>query len=115
MTRVNDNAFLAYGDRLDRKEKLTGPIYTRAHAKVRYDEIRQAMHGCETLTGLQAYLASIEPEIRQFEQELDYFWHGDGADFAGLSDEMITALEKFRGPIPGSRAAVAHQEEGTGL
>lgn len=115
MTRVNDNAFLAYGDTLHRKEKLSGPIAIRKEAKDAYAEIVSRMHAAETLTGLQDYLASIEPQIRQFEQELDYFWNGDGEDFAGLSEEMIRALEKFRGPIPGSRAAVAHQEEGTGL
>lgn len=115
MTRVNDNTFMAYGEGLHKKEALTGPITTRAKARVIYGEIVSRMHGCETLTGLQAYLASIEPEILQFEQELDYLWNGDGEDFAGLSEEMIRALEKFRGPIPGSRAAVAHQEEGTGL
>jgi hypothetical protein len=115
MTRVNDNSFLVYGDNLHRKEKLTGPVASRKEARDVYSAIVSRMYGCETLAGLQEYLVSIEPTIRQFEQELDYFWNGDGEDFAGLSEEMIRALERFRGPIPGSRAVVAHQEEGTGL
>ncbi|MET0365635.1 MAG: hypothetical protein ABW169_13380 [Sphingobium sp.] len=115
MSYVNSNAFMAYGDTLHRKEALTGPLTSRKEAKEAYAAIVRRIHAATNLRDLQDYLASIEPMIRQFEQELDYLWNGDGEDFAGLSEEMIRALEKFRGPIPGSRAAVANQEEGLGL
>ncbi len=93
---VIPNVYSSYAEKLARPTPLTGPLATRAEARLAYGSIIAKMHACGTLRELQTYLAAEQPVLRQFEKELPFFWQGDGEDFLGLSDEMLMALDKFK-------------------
>lgn len=78
-----------------RPAPLTGPIKTRAEARVRYGEIVRELHACGDSDMLQAFLESISPELDQFRDELPSAWNGDGADFIGLKAEVANAHSRF--------------------
>lgn len=92
--------FAAYGQSVTKPTpppKLTGPIPTRAAARVVYTEIVAELHGCEDTDTLDIYLMTIGEQLIQFERELDFLWAGDGADFAGLNGEIAAAKERVSG------------------
>lgn len=72
-------------------EALTSPMKTRAEARVKYGEIVRELHACGDEDTLNAYLATVNAEIAQFERELPDAWNGDGADFKGLRREIDEA------------------------
>ena len=72
-------------------EALTGPMKTRAEARVKYGEIVRELHACADEDQLEAYLDTAASFIGQFERELPDAWKGDGADFKGLRREIDEA------------------------
>lgn len=76
----------------NRPAPLSGkPYKTRAEARTGYGMIVRELHGCGDLDQLDAYLATIKDEVKQFEMELPDAWAGDGADFIGLEGEVALA------------------------
>lgn len=89
------NPFLAYAEE-GRKptpppKLVAGPMATRAQARTVYAGIVAELAACEDEDTLATYLMTVGEELLQFEQELDFFWSGDGADFAGLNNEIAAA------------------------
>jgi len=76
-------------------DKLVGVTKTRAAARQLYTAIIAELAACEDHDMLDAYLASIAPEIAQFRAELDFLWEGDGEDFPGLENEITAARERI--------------------
>jgi hypothetical protein len=74
-----------------KREPLTGPMKTRAEARLKYGEIVRELNGCADTDMLEAYLASEHEVLAQFEMELPNAWNGDGADFIGLRAEIDAA------------------------
>lgn len=72
-------------------EPLKGFYKTRAEARVGYGEIVRELHACSDEMTLDGYLATIQPQLKQFEEELPDAWNGDGADFLGLRGEIHAA------------------------
>lgn len=83
--------FMTIGEPRSQPPKLTGPVKTRAEARKVYAQIISELTACEDEDTLNAYLMTIGEELIQFENELDYLWSGDGADFLGLSEEIRLA------------------------
>lgn len=77
-----------------RPAPLTGPIATRAQARIIYADIVAELTACEDPDTLATYLFTIGEELLQFEAELDFLWTGDGADFAGLNNEIQRATAR---------------------
>jgi hypothetical protein len=74
-----------------RPAPLTGPIKTRAEARVAYDAIVSDLRTvCDDIE-LEGFLLDMQIHIQQFEQELDFLWNGDGQDFHGLEKEIERA------------------------
>lgn len=94
MSRIHNDPFQAYADKLARPAPLSGPMVTRGEARLVYFQIVQRMHSAQSLAVLNDYLASVEAELRQFQNELPHLWNGDGDDFAGLDDEMRAAIAR---------------------
>ena len=78
----------------ERPKPLTGPIKTRASARVMYNEIVQELHSIGDQTTLEIYLMTISEPIQQFEEELPFLWEGDGFDFKGLQGEIRKAWQR---------------------
>ena len=74
--------------------RLTGPIKTRADARKMYAEIVAELNACEDQSTLETYLFTIGEEVIQFENELDWFWNGDGFEFIGLDQEIKAAWQR---------------------
>lgn len=72
-------------------EPLTGPMKTRADARLKFGEIVRELQACADEDQLNVYLATVNDEIAQFERELPEAWKGDGADFKGLRWEIDQA------------------------
>lgn len=81
-------------------EPLTGPMTTRAEARVKYGEIVRELNACEDDDALSAYLESEKAVIEQFERELPLGWNGDGADYIGLKAEIEAAKIRCMNPEP---------------
>jgi len=96
---MND-PFLNYGidqTKPQRPAPLTGKIKLRADARKIYSEIVAELNACEDRDTLDAYLMTIGEEMLQFEQELSFFWEGDGEDFSGLQNEITRAKARVDG------------------
>lgn len=97
------NPFAAYGvsvTKPDRPAPLTGPMTTRAQARTIYQGIVAELASCADADTLDIYLMTVGEELIQFERELEFLWIGDGADFAGLNNEIAAArarLTSFEG------------------
>lgn len=72
----------------ERPAPLTGPIRTRAEARVKYGEIVDDLRTVTDDVELEGFLMDMQIEIAQFEAELPFFWEGDGQDFVGLEQEI---------------------------
>lgn len=96
MSRVHNDPYQSYADKLARPAPLSGPMVTRGEARLVYFQIVQRMHSASSLADLNDYLASVEGELRQFQKELPHLWNGDGEDFAGLSQEMLDQIERVK-------------------
>ena len=74
-----------------RPAPLTGPIRTRAEARVKYSEIVADLRTVTDEYELDGFLMDMQIEIQQFEDELEFLWNGDGQDFLGLEQEIERA------------------------
>lgn len=83
--------FMTVGEPRERPKPLTGKIKTRAEARAVYAQIVGELNACEDQDTLDIYLMTIGEELIQFENELDFLWRGDGADFVGLEQEIRRA------------------------
>lgn len=81
-------AFMQAYEPRERPAPLTGPIKRRADARIVYARIVQEMGDITDRDTLEIYLLTIGEELIQFENELPFFWEGDGEDFAGLDKEI---------------------------
>lgn len=72
----------------ERPAPLTGPIRTRAEARVKYSEIVADLRTVTDDIELEGFLMDMQIEIAQFEEELPFLWEGDGQDFPGLEQEI---------------------------
>lgn len=71
-----------------RPAPLTGPIRTRAEARIKYSEIVDDLRTVTDDIELEGFLMDMQVEIAQFEDELPFLWEGDGQDFPGLEQEI---------------------------
>lgn len=78
----------------ERPAPLTGPIKTRANARMIYAEIVAELRACGDRETLEIYLMTVSEPLQQFEKELDFLWEGDGADFEGLQGEIRKAWRR---------------------
>lgn len=75
----------------ERPEPLTGPIKTRAEARIKYGEIADDLRSVTDEFELEGFLLDMRVELLQFESELSFLWEGDGLDFIGLEQEIERA------------------------
>jgi hypothetical protein len=95
---ISNDPFAVYGHEATKPQRpipLTGVIKKRADARAIYSEIISELGACEDRDTLDIYLLTIGEELVQFQQELDFFWSGDGADFLGLDREIKAACERL--------------------
>lgn len=83
--------FMSSHEPRERPAPLTGPIKTRAEARVKYSEIVADLRTVTDDSELEGFLMDMQIEIGQFEAELPFFWEGDGDDFIGLEQEIERA------------------------
>ncbi len=81
-------AFMTVEGTPGRPAPLTGPIRTRAEARVKYSEIVADIRTVTDEIELEGFLMDMQIEIAQFEAELPFLWEGDGQDFPGLEQEI---------------------------
>ncbi len=81
-------AFMSVQQPYERPAPLTGPIRTRAEARVKYSEIVADLRTVTDEIELEGFLMDMQIEIAQFETELPFLWDGDGQDFPGLEQEI---------------------------
>ena len=74
-----------------RPEPLTGPIRTRAEARLKYGSIVDDLRTVTDEFELEGFLLDMRVELIQFENELPFLWEGDGQDFPGLENEIERA------------------------
>lgn len=74
--------------------KLTGPIRTRAEARIVYSNIVRELHACDDQDTLEIYLMTVGEELIQFQDELEFLWNGDDDDFPGLDKEIKAAWNR---------------------
>lgn len=74
-----------------RSPPLKGPIKTRAEIRSACGDLVRDLHGCSDHEMLRVVLDINEPLIGQVEDECEFFWLGDGADFIGLKAEIEAA------------------------
>lgn len=86
--------FMSTHEPQSRPAPLTGPIKTRANARVVYAEIVSELRACDDKDTLEIYLMTVSEPLQQFEQELDFLWNGDGEDFGGLQEEIRKAWRR---------------------
>lgn len=72
-------------------EPLTGPMKTRAEARVKYGDIVRDLHACGDPEMLSAFIQSESDVLSQFERELPQAWNGDGMELLGLRQEIANA------------------------
>ena len=80
----------AYPER-KRPEPLTGPMRTRAEARAVYGEVVEELNACGDQETLEVFLMTASEPLIQFENELPFYWEGDGQDFLGLAEEIRRA------------------------
>lgn len=78
----------------ERPAPLTGPLKTRAEARLKYAEIVAEMEGIGDRDTLEIFLMTVREPLIQFEDELPFLWEGDGKDFAGLDKEIKKAWRR---------------------
>ena len=81
-------------DERTKTERLTGPLKTRASARIVYQEIVAELQACGDQATLEAYLMTASEPIQQFEDELPFLWEGDGLHFEGLKGEIRKAWQR---------------------
>lgn len=90
--------FAAYGAEATKPGRpaplVAGPMTTRAQARTVYAGIIAELAACDDRDALDLYLMTIGEELIQFERELEFLWTGDGADFAGLDNEIRRAVAR---------------------
>jgi len=69
-------------------EKLKGPITTRAALRIACGTFVRELKACGDDAMLQSFLDENRALVRQVEEEAEFFWLGDGADFAGMKKEI---------------------------
>lgn len=74
--------------------KLKGQIKTRAEIRQACGDFVRELHACEDNDTLEAYLATHKALIEQVKDEVEFFWLGDGADFAGMEKEIENARNR---------------------
>lgn len=72
-------------------DPLTGPMKTRAEARVKYGDIVRDLHACGDPEMLSAFIQSESDVLSQFERELPQAWNGDGMELLGLRQEIANA------------------------
>jgi len=92
--------FAAYGAEISKPTRpaplTAGPMTTRAQARTVYAQIVAELAACSDQDTLDIYLFTVGEELLQFETELEFLWLGDGADFAGLYNEIVQAKRRVR-------------------
>lgn len=83
--------FMEASQPYERPAPLTGPIRTRAEARVKYGEIVDDLRTVTDEFELEGFLLDMRVELLQFENELPFLWEGDGQDFSGLENEIERA------------------------
>lgn len=81
-----------------RAPPLQGLIKTRAEIRTKCGEFVRDLHGCSDADMLDVVLADNVPLINQVQEECEFFWNGDGADFLGLEKEIAAARERINAP-----------------
>lgn len=79
-----------------RAPPLQGPIKTRAEIRRACGALVSDLHGCGDQDMLDTVLADNAALIAQVEDECEFFWKGDGADFLGLEKEIAAARERVK-------------------
>lgn len=74
--------------------RLKGPIKTRAEVRTACGDFVRELHSCGDGDQLEAFIAESKPLIDQVKDELEFFWLGDGADFAGMEKEIENARNR---------------------
>lgn len=83
--------FMSSQQPYERPQPLTGPIKTRAEARVRYGAIVADLRTVTDEIELEGFLMDMKLDLDQFENELPFLWEGDGLDFIGLEQEIERA------------------------
>lgn len=73
---------------------LKGPIKTRKELRDACGAFTRELHGCGDADQLDIVLSDHKALIAQVEEEHEYYWKGDGADFLGLEREIASARER---------------------
>lgn len=106
MGRFDDNKYVQqmYEEFAPQEEKpqqgkqkpppLTGPIKTRAEIRVACGEFVRELNACGDGDQLEAFIAESKPLLDQVREEVEFYWIGDGADFAGLEKEIENARDR---------------------
>ncbi len=81
-------AFMSAHQPYERPVPLTGPIRTRAEARVKYSDIVADLRTVTDEIELEGFLMDMQIEIAQFEAEMPFLWDGDRQDFPGLEQEI---------------------------
>lgn len=72
----------------ERPAPLQGPIKTRGAVRIACGEFVRELHACDDEDTLEAFLATSKPLLDQVQDEVRFYWEGDGADFLGLEKEI---------------------------
>lgn len=67
---------------------LKGPIKTRAELRIACGNFVRELKACGDDEMLSAFLEENRALVRQVEDEAEFFWLGDGADFIGMKREI---------------------------
>lgn len=104
MGRFDDNKYVQQmyeefaptEEKQDRKQppRLTGPIKTRAEIRVACGEFVRELHACDDSDTLEAFLTASKALTDQVQEEVEYYWLGDGADFKGMQKEIEDARNR---------------------
>lgn len=70
---------------------LKGPIKTRSELRTACANFTRDLHGCGDQDMLDTVLRDNKALIDQVQEEHEFFWNGDGADFLGLAKEIEAA------------------------
>jgi hypothetical protein len=81
-----------------KQAKLVGPIKTRAALRTACGAFVRDLEGCADRDMLDAVLRHHAALIEQVEAESEFYWKGDGADFAGLEKEIEAAAYRVAQP-----------------
>lgn len=79
----------------NRPTPLTGPHKTRAALKEAIIAFKAEMEACDTESDLNTFMALPDSRAltKQVEEEHEFWWSGDGQDFAGLAKDIDRAIE----------------------